>query len=355
MNVGVDDLNELFTKLDSWVNSALEDLNDYDISHVNPIFSKRKCIEFIQRALEKGVKISSFFFELLIDLSPSNSLDDYLDLLKSKEISESLNIEFLQRFNKLLYSVDKLKTPKGMGHVPCTLLIKEASKLIPSEEYLQESQEIERKVIDALIEIKVLAESDVEVYRSYSNSLRLFEIELLKSTSYDSSSFDQVISKVAKLKEKMPKDEFSLIVYLYVSMRLFHTFLGRLMLFTPMKAFSESLNEVDALAFKIHNDLVKSGKDSEFFKNFNRFLRSLFIISSFFPLCQYLGKFYEYLKYPVNSGNFEEMGKEEKIVELINYDSYFSGVSADLRNALNEFQLSSKFYKIYIFGEDGQL
>ena len=335
--------DELLTNLDDWFNSALVDLTNYDLSHDNPLFSKEQCVEFIQRALEKGVKISSQFFQFLLIFSDSN-------VLKATEVKESFKSEFIQIVTTFLSSASKLKDPANLRHVPCVVLMKELRKSIPSVEYVERSIEQDRMTIDALIRINVVAESDAKVYFSYSRALRDFYIELLTLTSNKSESFSDVRLKVAKLKEKMPKDDFSFLVYFVILLRLVHTALGMLSLFTPMKSYEEHIKELDTTFSEIHNELVKLRMDSKLFRSFNGLILGFLTISTYFPLCQFLGENYTKLKYPANFRGPKEKAKGFNVAELIESDAFFTSVSADLRKALTDIQSWSKFFKDYVFG-----
>lgn len=350
MSFSVEVFEELLTSLDDWLNSALEDLTAYDLSHDNPLFSKKKCVEFIQIALEKGVKISSQFFQFLLIFSDSNLSRPYSSVLKATEVKESFKSEFIQSVTTFLSSASKLKDPINLQHVPCVVLMKELRKSIPSVEYVERSIEQDRITTDALIRINVVAESDAKVYFSYSRALRDFYIELLTLTSNKSESFNDVRLKVAKLKEKMPKDDFSFLVYFVIHLRLFHTALGMLSLFTPMKSYAEHIKELDTNFSEIHNELVELRMDSKLFRSFNGLILGFLTISTYFPLCQFLGENYTNLKYPANFRGPKEKAKGINVAELIKSDAFFSSVSADLRKALTNIQFWSNFFKDYVFG-----
>ena len=193
MSLEIEEFNSLLSEMDDWLESALQDLTNYDVSHLNPQFSREQCIEFLQRALEKGVKISSFFFDLFLS---SNS-----NVLNAKETKESFNIEFIQKFGSFLASADKLRDPKNMGHTPCSILLKELSKSIPSKEFIELYMKEERTVIDALMGIDKVAKSDAEVYFSYSNVVRDFQTKVLILTSNETSNekFSNARSNVTEL------------------------------------------------------------------------------------------------------------------------------------------------------------
>ncbi|MEM0135714.1 MAG: hypothetical protein QXU18_10920 [Thermoplasmatales archaeon] len=345
---------DIITDLDNWVNSALEDLNVYRHIHLEPKISKLTGVEFIQRALEKGVKISSYLFRLLLIFSDSNYPHPFSNLISKNEVKGSLNEEFIQLISQLLASAYSLREPYLMRHTPSTTLIKEFQKSLPQTEYIELSRSREKEVIDALIQINIVSKGDAEVYLNYSKIMRNYQKELLALSANKSESFNDVISKVTKLKELRPTDAFGFLVYSVIILRLVHTTLGRMALFTPMKVFEDDIWEIDSIFSEFHNELTTSKMSSALFRNLNGIMRSLFTISAYFPLCHYLGVNYTKLKYPQTSKDLKRKDKTFDISAIIESDTFFISVSNDLKNALTDILSCSQFFSNYVFGEDAQ-
>lgn len=236
-----------------------------------------------------------------------------------------------------------------MGHISCTKLLNELSKSFLSKEYAELSKKDERIVIDALIGIGVVAKSDAEVYFSYSRSVKDLQAKVLKLTSH--KTFSDVLSNITKLKGMMPTNDFSLLVYVVILCRLIHTNLGRMALFTPMRVYSEYLEEIDVSLSELHNELVKSRMNSEFFKSFKGLFYGMLTIFAYFPLCRYLGENYSVFKYSVNCRDPKEKANEFDMTGLFENDDYFALISTDLRNAFTNIQSWNKFFRRYAVGQ----
>ena len=352
MPLGIEEFNSLLSEMDDWLKSALQDLTNYDVTHLNRLFSREQGVEFIQRAIEKGVKISSFFFDLFLFSFESNRLSSNSNVLNEKEIKETFNIEFIQRFASFLTSADRLRDPKNMGHKPCTRFLKELSKSIPTKEFIELSLKEERTVIDALIRIDKVAKSVAEVYFSYSNAVRDFQTKVLILTSNETSNkkFSNARSNVTELKEMIPRNDLGLLVYVVILLKLFHTNLGRLALFTPLRTYSEFFKAIDEVFWELHDELIMSRMDSEFFKSFKGLFYGALTIFAYFPLCHYLGENYQKLKYPANRRDAREKANEFDMTELSENDNYFGMVSTDLRNAFTDIQSWNRFLRQYLVG-----
>lgn len=97
----IKEFNDLLSGMDDWLKSALQDLTNYDVSHLNPQFSKEQGVEFIQRALENGVKISSFFLNysfFLLNPSPCLLIQMFQMQKKSKKVSIKSSYKDLLHF-----------------------------------------------------------------------------------------------------------------------------------------------------------------------------------------------------------------------------------------------------------------
>lgn len=353
-NWRIQTFRNILTDLDNWVNSALEDLNVYGHIHLEPKISKLTGLEFIQRALEKGVKISSYLFSLLLIFSDSNYPHPFSNLISKNEVKGSINEEFIQLIRQFVTSAYSLREPYLMHHIPSTILIGELQKSLPQSEYIELSRSREKEVIDALIQINVVSKEDAEVYLNYSKIIRNYQKELVALSAYKSESFNDVISKVAKLKELRPMDDFGFLVYLVILLRLVHTTLGRMALFTPMKVFEDDIWEIDSMLSEVHNELTISKMSSALFRNLNGIMKSLFTISAYFPLCHYLGVNYTKLKYPQTSKDSKRKDETFDISGIRESDTFFISVSNDLKKALTDILSWSQFLSIYVFGEDAQ-
>lgn len=351
-NFRIQAFKNILTDLDNWINSALEDINVYLAIHEETKVSKLTSVEFIQRALEKGVKISSHLFSLILIFSDSNYPYPFSTLLSKNEVQESLNKEFIQRTSKFFTSVYDLRDPTSMRHTPCKVLIEEVRQSLPSQEYVELSRSREKEVMDALIEINVVSKGDAEVYFDYAKALRNYQTALLNVGSNKNDSFKDVTSKVARLKELRPRDDFGFLVYSVLLLSLAHTTLGRLALFTPMKTFEKDIREIDTMLSELHNELARSKMNSELYRNLNGIMSGLITISTYFPLCQYLGTNYTKLKYPIDSKDSKRTTRKFDVTGIIESDSFFASVSADLRKALSDILSWSKFFRCYVFGNE---
>ncbi len=346
-------LDQILTDTENWAISAMEDLKVYYTLHRNEDVSKRVGVEFIQRALEKAIKLDVQLFRMILISTNSPSPPPSSTILDKSEVKESLNPEFLRSIGHFFSSIQKLKDPRAFGHEPCTILMGQLRDSIPSHEYMQRSLALERETMNALISINKVDKGDSEVYYAFESKLRLYETELLEASLESNLSFSDTIRKVTKLRGLKPKDEFGFLVYSVVLLRLLHTILGHLALFTPMKVFDDDIREFDSMFSEIHNEFVERKLESETFKHFRKLMDGVLTISSYFPLCRYLGVNYSNLKYPEDRRKTSNHNKASDLDMLNEADDFFVLASKEIQDALAELLDCTKFFRTYIFYEDG--
>ena len=96
---------------------------------------------------------------------------------------------------------------------------------------------------------------------------------------------------------KVPDYNVMFMPFIATSMKLIHTLLGYMAMFTELKRYEPYLRMIDNYAASKHNELVDEGFDSEYFNITYGFYMGILNLMSLFPLSGYLGKYYENPKY----------------------------------------------------------
>ncbi len=329
-----DDFNLIVSDSLVWIESAMQDLKVYDKIRQQSDIPFSVSIEFIQRALEKAIKIDVQFFKMTLLVTNLGAPVPFEDRLKRPPVNESFTQDTLTLIGSVLETFHDLQDPKNLGHIPCNVLLKKLSKLVPEESQLSGAVKSEKKAMDELISNGVVARSDADLYFDYVNKLRNYHLQVLKETPAGNITFEETRKRVKKLEESAPKDDFGLLVYAVIHSRLIHHKLTQIATLTPMKLYEAVLKEVDLEIAEIHNEMVQKRMDSDFYKGMNGFFNGMLTISKFFPLCNFLGKNYTKLKYPPESSSFileEKLFGSENIDEL---KPFFISVAVDLNKAL---------------------
>jgi hypothetical protein len=333
-NLKEDLIDTILADAGSWVLSALDDLNTYESVHANQNISKTVAIEFIQRALEKAIKIGSHLFKIILIFSNSDSVLPYSDLLSRNEVKGSIDQVFLDSLGNFFASILKLKEPSSFRHEPSTIMVKELRHFVPSQEYILKRLASEREVIEALISINAVNKRDSEIYLQFASQIRLYLNDVIKPVQSYYVPFINITEEVAKLKSLRPKKDFELLVYNVILLRLLHTSFGRLALFTKMSVFKDDIIEIDTLLSKIHNDLVDKKLESAIFKQIKNLFCGVFILMAYFPLSRYLGANYTKLKYPQSSYRKSNERESFDIRVISDAEDFFVEAERDIKEAL---------------------
>ncbi|MDA8143048.1 MAG: hypothetical protein M0T81_03610 [Thermoplasmatales archaeon] len=338
-NLDDDAYNLILSDSLMWIESALEDLKVYGRIRQQNDISFPVSIEFIQRALEKAIKINVHFFKMILLVANLGSQIPFEEKLKEQPINESFTQDTLTFFGSVFETFRGLQDPKNLGHTPCNVMLKRLSKLVPNNSKLLRILENEKNAMDELISNDIVSRPDAELYFSYASRLRKYHLQVLKETPTGIITFDETVKRVKKLQENAPKDEFGLLVYAVIHSRLIHHTLTRIVTLTPMQKYESDLKQIDLVLAEIHNEMVQERMNSVFYKGMKEFFNGIFIISKFFPLCNFLGRNYTKLKYPLDSSSSthgEKIFGNENIDKL---NSFFISVAEDLNEALKGISL----------------
>ena len=292
---------KIFSYPEAWIESIYAELDSYEYwSKQNSLLSMKRRTEHIQRALEKAVKFPFLIIgEIVVFVDPILN-----QFFKAREFSNTFSEQFLNQTNNLIMRLKSYTQPKELHHIPSQKLLPIMNEMFMHLRRESVGRDLTEKVLDEISKGGFVSKIDGETYLDFIDIvLKYFDEVENNSLISKKAEISTIIDQTVELMSKVPDYNVMFMPFAATSLKLFHTLLGYMAMFTELKTYEPYLRMIDNYAASKHNELVDESLDSEYFNITYGFYMGILNLMSLFPLSGYLGKYYENPKYAVRDAD----------------------------------------------------